>query len=44
MMVAALCGLGTGVAGYFIGGAIFTATWKLIARDKSRQLEEVGSL
>ena len=40
-MVAAISGLASGVVCYFIGGALFTATWRLIARNQSRELEQV---
>ena len=41
IMVAAVSGLASGVVCYFIGGALFTATWRLIARNQSRELEQV---
>lgn len=43
IMFAALCGVGSGVVGYLIGGATFTATWKLIAKSKFKELQQVGT-
>ena len=41
IMFAALCGVGAGVLGYLAGGALFTATWKLIARNRFWELQQV---
>lgn len=41
IMLAAVCGVASGIAGYMVGGAIFTATWKLIAKNQAKELEEV---
>ncbi len=38
---AVLCGLGSGVVGYMVGGALFNGTWRLLARTKAKQLQEV---
>ena len=40
-MFAALCGVGSGVLGYMVGGALFTSTWKLMARSKSKEFHQV---
>ena len=41
-MFAALCGVGTGAMGFILGGAMFNTTWRVLARQKSKQLQEVG--
>lgn len=40
IVLAAVCGVGSGAVGFILGGAIFNATWKLLARNKARQLQE----
>ena len=40
-MIAAVCGLASGIAGYFVGGAIFTTTWRMVSGKKFRELEKV---
>lgn len=41
IMLTAACGLVAGIGGYMLGGAFFTATWKLIARNKYNELQRV---
>ena len=41
IMFSALCGVASGIAGFVAGGAMFTATWKLIARKQYQELEKV---
>lgn len=43
-MLSVLSGLVSAVAGYVMGGAIFMATWKLIARSSYQELKQVTSL
>lgn len=40
---AVLCGIGSGIVGYLVGGALFNATWKLLARSKAKQMQEVSA-
>ena len=40
-MFAALCGAGSGILGFALGGAFFTAVWKLVMRETARQVDEV---
>jgi hypothetical protein len=40
-MLAAACGLVSGIVGFMMGGAIFTATWRLISKDKYLELNRV---
>lgn len=42
IVFAALCGVGTGIVGFMLGGALFNATWKLLARKAAREMQEVG--
>lgn len=41
IMLAALSGVASGVVGFLAGGAIFTATWKIIAKNKFNELQQV---
>ena len=41
IVFAALCGVGTGIVGFMMGGALFNATWKLLARKAAREMQEV---
>ena len=43
IVFAALCGVGTGIAAYMIGGALFKVTWQLLASKKARQMQKVRS-
>ena len=36
-----LCGAGSALVGYMLGGTIFTATWKILSREKAKQLDQV---
>lgn len=42
IVFAALCGVGTGIVGFMLGGALFNVTWKLLARKAAREMQEVG--
>ena len=39
---AALCGVGTGVVGYMLGGVLFSQTWRILFRKKAKQMAEVS--
>lgn len=41
IVFAALCGVGTGIVAYMIGGALFKVTWQLLASKKARQIQKV---
>lgn len=41
---AVLCGIGSGVVGYMLGGATFNTTWKLLFKQKAQKLQEVSIL
>lgn len=41
IVFAALCGVGTGVVTYMVGGALFKVTWQLLASKKARQMQKV---
>ena len=41
IVFAALCGVGTGIVTYMVGGALFKATWQLLASKKARQMQKV---
>lgn len=41
IVFAGLCGVGSGVVSYLLGGAIFTATWKILSKEKAKQLNQV---
>ena len=42
IVFAALCGVGTGIAGFALGGTFFNVFWKVMFPSTSQQLEEVG--
>lgn len=41
IVFAALCGVGTGIVAYMIGGSLFKVTWQLLASKKARQIQKV---
>lgn len=41
IVFAGICGAGSGILGFALGGAFFTAVWKLIMRETARQVDEV---
>ena len=41
IVFAALCGVGTGIVAYMVGGALFKVTWQLLASKKARQIQKV---
>ena len=43
-MLAAACGVVSGIAGFVMGGALFSATWKLVAKNKYMELQWVRIL
>ena len=38
----AICGVGVGAVGFILGGAFYSTMWKVVNREKSRQLEKVS--
>lgn len=40
IVFAALCGVGSGLVGFVLGGALFSSTWRLLFRERARQLQE----
>ena len=42
IIFAALCGAVSGIAGFAAGGAIFSASWKLVFPKTAKHLQEVS--
>ena len=43
IVFSALCGIGSGIIGYMVGGALFTATWKILFKQQAKDLDKVQS-
>ena len=44
VVFAALCGVGSGIVGFALGGVLFTNTWRIMFRRKAKELQKVNAI